>query len=103
MSIAFKRTGNSALATLEGNIVDALGQLGAGSPLTGALVLANVTLTAGKDNAVPHKLGKAATGYLVIKANAATTVFDSSASNPIPDKQLLLRASSTAKVSLLVF
>lgn len=55
------------------------------------------------DNVLSHKLGQVLQGWIVIKRSSAATLFDKQASNPVPDKTLILNASTNVTVSLLVF
>ena len=62
-----------------------------------------LVLTAGKDNAVQHSLGRPARGWFVVNANAAATLYQSASTNPAPNQQILLVTSATVTVSLWVF
>jgi hypothetical protein len=61
--------------------------------------------TPGVDVVVPHSLGRAPVGYLMVQANAPAAVYTSPTTNPSPTSQLILRSSATGAVTadLLVF
>lgn len=101
--MTLKRTGDPRLLPVENNVADELRRRDAANVLNGAILLSGVKLVAGKDNPVAHKLGREAQGYHIARLNADARIYDSSARNPIPEKQLLLRTTADVTASLLVF
>lgn len=52
---------------------------------------------------VPHPLKKPVTGYIVVRSNANSVVYDQETSNTLKELFVKLLASATATVSLWVF
>ncbi len=73
-----------------------------GNPLVNGQILSAVRLTTGA-NVINHGLQRKLQGYLVILNSAATTFYDSQASNQMPDRTLILNSSGATTVSLYVF
>ncbi len=69
------------------------------NPLLGGIVLEDVAVSASPVR-VPHLLGRAPVGFLVIGQTANVVVWNSAAAN---DVALTLTASATATVDILVF
>lgn len=63
----------------------------------------DVELTMGIVNLVPHKLGKEAQGYIVVKRDANATIWDSESTNEMKNSFLNLRTSADCVISLWVF
>lgn len=72
------------------------------SPLAGASLLSNISLTEGV-NTIEHKLGRPLQGYVVVLNSSNATFYDNQNTNPATDKTLILNASVATTVSLLVF
>ncbi len=72
------------------------------NPLINGRVLSGLKLLTGA-NVVNHGLQRKLQGYFVIMNSAASTFYDSQASNQTPDITLVLNSSGTATVSLYVF
>lgn len=70
---------------------------------TAAPVLLQLTLASG-DNTVNHLLGRKLVGWMSVGFHGAyADLFDKQASNPIPDKTLILNSSAATAVTLMVF
>lgn len=98
-----KRTGRPEHAQLEQNVDDAMRQENASNVLHGAVLVSGVSLIAGRDNTITHKLGRAPQGYHVARLNADARIYDSPTRNTIPDKVLVLRTTADVVASLVVF
>ncbi len=72
------------------------------NPIVGGLILPGIALTTGT-NVISHKLGRKLQGYIVILKSADVTIYDTQATNQMPDLTLKLVASGAAAVSLYVF
>lgn len=72
------------------------------SPSNQASILSGVLLQTGT-NVVNHLLGRKLQGWRVIGINAASTLYDSQASNQTPDLTLILVSSANCTVNLEVF
>jgi hypothetical protein len=59
--------------------------------------------TAGVDVVVPHTLGKVPNGYTPTNHNAPAQVYTSPTPNPLPQAQLILRASAPVTCDVLIF
>ena len=101
--MALKRTGRPELAALEQNVDDEFRRRAAANVLDGCVLLTGVKLKSGQDNAVEHKLGRKARGYHVAGLSADARIYDSSTTNRLPEKQLLLSTTADVTASLLVF
>lgn len=55
------------------------------------------------DIKVLHKLNRKLSGYAIHRADADVRVWESATTNPNPDKQLILRASAAANITLYVY
>lgn len=66
-------------------------------------VFVEVSLLSASDNVVNHGLGRVVQGWTVIRKDARADVWDSSATNNFPDKQIILSASANVKVKLYLF
>jgi hypothetical protein len=72
------------------------------NPLLQGQMLEGLKIASGA-NTIAHGLGRALTGYIVTRNNAAVTFYDSQASQQRPDLFLTLNASGAATISLYVF
>ena len=52
---------------------------------------------------INHKLGRALQGWIVVRNNAAATIYDAQATNLTPELTLVLVSSAACTVSLVVF
>lgn len=73
------------------------------SPIATPTMLKNIALVSGQTNTINHLLGKVLTGWIVIRQDASSIIWDSQDSNPLPDKTLQLLCSSNVTVNMLVF
>lgn len=62
----------------------------------------NVALVTGA-NTINHGLQRKLRGYLVVLNSAATTFYDSQATNQMPDLTLILNSSGATTITLYVF
>lgn len=66
-------------------------------------ILLKLNLTAGS-NTVNHLLGRKLAGWVIVGFHGSfAQVYDTQASNPIPDKTLLLNSSAPVSVTIEVF
>lgn len=72
------------------------------NPITNGLVLTGVNLSVGA-NVVNHKLSRKLQGWIIIGINAASTIYDTQASNQSPQLTLNLNSSANCIVNLYVF
>jgi len=72
------------------------------NPLSGAVLLTGVTLTAGS-NTINTTLGKKLSGWILTGINSPVTLYDTQSSNPTPSLTLQLVASGPCVVNLVVF
>ena len=54
-------------------------------------------------NTINHKLGRKLRGWIPTRNSASITLYDTQATNPLPDKTLQLVASGSATIDLMVF
>lgn len=66
-------------------------------------LLEGVALLSSADNVVNHKLGKTLTGWLVVRQNASSIIWDDQAANGRPQDYLILKCSANVTISLWVF
>ena len=55
------------------------------------------------DTYVDHKLGITPEGWMIIKQNADTSIYESATTNHVPDKAIILKAGATVTVSIFFF
>jgi hypothetical protein len=67
------------------------------------ILIEDVELDSAGDNLIEHKLGRKLRGWIVVRQNINTNVWDSQDSNLLPDKTLILNCGSDVTVSLWVF
>jgi hypothetical protein len=65
--------------------------------------LVSITLTAGSENAIDHKLGRELLGWIMVRNRANATVWDTQDANKFKDKTLSLNTSADTVVDLWVF
>jgi hypothetical protein len=93
-------TGDEALDRVQSAVVDALqGQLP--SVFEGGIVIEGVQLLSTGPTVLQHGLGRLPLGYLVLKRNAAATIWDTP--TPAPASTLKLETTADVTVTLLVF
>lgn len=72
------------------------------NPLTQSQILTGVKLISGTTQ-VNHKLGRALQGWMICGINGVSSVYDTQASNQMPDLTLTLVSSAAVTVNLVVF
>lgn len=72
-------------------------------PILGGNLLSGISLLTGVDNNVPHKLGRKLIGYMVVRKNSNSTVWDSQGFNLSQNSTLILNCSANTTVDLWVF
>lgn len=72
-------------------------------PILGGNILPGISLLTGVDNNVPHKLGRKLIGYMVVRKNSNSTVWDSQGFNLSQNSTLILNCSANTTVDLWVF
>lgn len=66
-------------------------------------LLQDIPLDSAILNSVDHKLGRSPRGYIVVRSNANSNVWDSQDVNPMPTKTLNLNCDVNVTISLWVF
>jgi hypothetical protein len=92
---------DQSMNLIQDRIIDAVTPI-LGKEILDSEILHGVVLSSGA-NTVDHKLGRDLVGWVVTRINAAITIFDTQATNPLPHKNLKLTTSGAAIVDLLVF
>lgn len=72
------------------------------NPLNKGIILKQVSLTAGS-NTVNTLLGRALTGWSIVRQRAASSIYDTQDTNPTPSLTLQLVASAPVVVDIEVF
>ncbi len=72
------------------------------NPLVQGRLISNISLVTGS-NTINTLLGRKLQGYIVVMKSANVTIYDTQATNPMPDKTLQLVASGPAAISLWCF
>lgn len=72
-------------------------------PQLDSVIVQDVILSSGIDNAVEHKLNRKLTGWQIIRKDANADVWESSTVNSTPSKTIILRSSATVKLSFIFF
>ena len=72
------------------------------NPVLDGILLEDIVLGTSSTD-VPHKLGRAARGYIPVKMNASANVYDEESSNSNKENFLKLKASASVTVNLWVF
>lgn len=65
-------------------------------------IVKNVSIST-SDTTVSHGLGKAITGWVVVRKNANIVVYESSTTNSAPTASIILKASGSGTISVLFF
>lgn len=71
-------------------------------PQNKSTIIANLELVMG-DNVIPHTLGRALVGWVVVRQRSAATFFDKQDDNDRPKENLILNASAAVTIDLEVF
>jgi hypothetical protein len=85
---------------IQDNLANAIDSI-ISNPITDSIILRDVSLSSGL-NKIDHKMNRTLLGWVIVRINAAATVFENLA-NPLPDKRIWLDASANCKVDLLLF
>lgn len=72
------------------------------NPLLNSSFLKDISLVTGS-NTINHKLGRDLQGWYIVRRNGPATVYDTQATNSMPDLTLVLVASAPVTISLAVF
>lgn len=70
-------------------------------PQNSSVILKNVVLSSSAE--INHTLGRPLQGWQIIRQRGKADIFDRQETNTLPDKTLLLSASSGISVDILVF
>lgn len=90
------------LARIQDNVGRAVDPL-INIPYLDGVLLKSVALVTGSTNHVPHKLGRALTGWFAVRWRASATVYDAQDANTTPSLTLDLIVSANVTVDLWVF
>ena len=101
---ALKRINIRDLETnmLQENVAVFLDQIVVNPRLDGILI-EDVQLTSGSTTTVNHGLGRKIRGWEIVYKNANADIWAADANQTLPNRQLVLSCSATAKVNLWVF
>lgn len=66
-------------------------------------VFVDASLLSASDNTINHGLGRKVTGWVVVDKNANANVWQSTAVNNFPDKQLILKTSVNVTAKIYIF
>jgi len=67
-------------------------------PLLNGRLLTDIQLITGQTNRVEHKLGRNMIGYIIVRKNAAATIYDTKSSK-VADQGFLLLSTSTNTIT----
>ena len=95
--------GDTETARLQDNVQAALDDVAAVTILGGRQIEDVALVTGGEDNVVNHGLERPLQGYMVVRKDTETTIWDTQGSNPTQSKTLTLRCGADCTVSLWVF
>lgn len=73
------------------------------NPLLSGVLIEDVKLTTGITNKIEHKLDRELQGYIIVKKNANSIIYDSQSSNLLSSKTLNLLCTANVTISLWVF
>ena len=90
------------LMRLQDNVELSLNQI-IGNRILDGIILENITISTGVDNKVNHKLSRKFIGWIIVRNNAESVVYESTTVNNIPEKQIILNASADAIISIYIF
>lgn len=90
------------LTQVQDNVDLIVNQLGISPFQSGVFVVVTLS-TGGVDNVVNHGLGRVVQGWTVVDKNANADIWQSTTTNNLKDKQILLRASALVTVKLYLF
>lgn len=101
MALPIFQSDNQALGLMQTSWASQLNPL-LFSPLAAPILLKNVSLVSG-DNTINHLLGKSLIGWAVVRQRSAATLYDKQDVNSMPSLTLVLNASASVVVDLIVF
>jgi hypothetical protein len=101
---ALKTIGASTteLTKMQSNVSSFIEQFADAQILDGVLIR-NIELVSGSVNKVKHKLGRKLIGWIVVRKNANSNVWDSQSTNELQTKTINLECSANVTVDLWVF
>lgn len=104
MPRSFKKfvSDNSEITEVQRNVAEVLEPIIQANLLDG-LLIEDVELTSGQDNVVPHLLNRVPQGWIIVRKNADSRVWENVSGNRLKNANLLLQCSSSVTVSLWVF
>ena len=102
-SFVSTNTQNKDVQRLEDSIENVFNSIQLNPLLKDPKIIQNVTFVNGVDLIVNHTLNRIVKGYIVIKSNAAVSVFTSSTVNANPLSFLIMKSNANATVDLLFF
>lgn len=100
---AFKKLGISEEdSKFQDNVNETFGSI-LGSQILDGVLLTDIELTTGVSNNIEHKLGREIIGYIIVKKNANSIIWDSQDTNKLSNLTLVLNCSANVKISLWIF
>jgi hypothetical protein len=73
------------------------------SPILNGVLLKNVLLEPGKRNEVSHKLGRRPLGFIIVRQQKDSRIWDLQASNPGPTETFTIACSHLTTVDVWIF
>lgn len=67
------------------------------------ILLEDISLLSANPNVINHKLGRKLRGYIIVRQDTNTNIWDSQTSNTTPSLTLVLNCGSNVTISLWVF
>lgn len=83
---------------IQANVEEAFNQINTKAIVDGVL-LKDIILTTGIINKISHKLGRKPLGYIIVRRNANSTIYD----NSVDNKTINLNCTANVTVSIWVF
>lgn len=93
-------TNNYELQKIQDNVAEIFTDISFLPILRGNFVDASLSTS---DTIIEHKLGRVATGYLVVDLDANAVIYSSPTANNSPTRQIILRADTSVNVKLYIF
>ena len=87
---------------IQDNIQDVLNDL-VKTQILNNIIIKDINLTSGTLNVINHKLGRNPLGYVIIKKNANSTIWDEQQNSTTSDRTVKLRCSANCIVDILIF
>jgi hypothetical protein len=63
-------------------------------------LLEDITITGGTPLTIDHKLGRELKGWIVVRQDVSTQIWDSQDTNPVPSSTLILNATAATVVTI---